>query len=283
MSLTKKPPLPSFLCIGSQKAATSWLWTMLRQHPEIWMSPLKEIHFFDHLYDPKNTRWRIKSAKKQIAVSIRQHLKGEKIDFKYLKYLVNLAVTPIFTESWYSECFNRPEAIGKSCGEITPAYSTLSEEGVEYVKKFLGPDLKLIYIIRNPLDRAVSHLKMKLTRGKTDAPDNATILKMAHDPEILKNGNYQQNIPRWEKYFPRENFLYLPYKEVRTDPAGFLSQIEDHLAVSRLSKYRGSKERVHKTKEVEIPGNVLAYLKKELAPQNEFLIKRFGEDWFSRT
>ena len=39
--------LPNFLGIGAQKAGTSWLAKNLEKHPEIYMSPHKEIHFFD--------------------------------------------------------------------------------------------------------------------------------------------------------------------------------------------------------------------------------------------
>ena len=49
--------LPHFLGIGAQKAATSWFWTNLRAHPEVWMPPFKELHYFDHLYVPEHRAW----------------------------------------------------------------------------------------------------------------------------------------------------------------------------------------------------------------------------------
>ena len=51
--------LPGFLCIGAQKSATKWFYEMLRQHPKVWMSPLKELHYFDRFMDDsRETRWR---------------------------------------------------------------------------------------------------------------------------------------------------------------------------------------------------------------------------------
>ncbi|RME99376.1 MAG: hypothetical protein D6773_13045, partial [Alphaproteobacteria bacterium] len=38
-----------FLCVGAQKAGTTWLARMLANHPEIFFTPVKEIHYFDHL------------------------------------------------------------------------------------------------------------------------------------------------------------------------------------------------------------------------------------------
>ena len=38
-----------FVCIGAQKAGTTWLARILSSHPELFMSPVKELHYFDHV------------------------------------------------------------------------------------------------------------------------------------------------------------------------------------------------------------------------------------------
>jgi hypothetical protein len=48
--------LPTFLGIGAQRCATTWMYECLREHPEIFMSPRKEVHFFDENYE-KGIRW----------------------------------------------------------------------------------------------------------------------------------------------------------------------------------------------------------------------------------
>ncbi len=48
--------LPNFLGIGAQRAATTWLFECLREHPEIYLPPQKEIHFFDENFD-KGLEW----------------------------------------------------------------------------------------------------------------------------------------------------------------------------------------------------------------------------------
>jgi len=40
---------PDFLCVGAQKGGTSWLYQQLAAHPDFWMAPLKELHYFDLL------------------------------------------------------------------------------------------------------------------------------------------------------------------------------------------------------------------------------------------
>src|ERR1700756_1724896 len=40
---------PDFLCVGIHKGGTTWLYQQLDSHPDFWMPPLKELHYFDQL------------------------------------------------------------------------------------------------------------------------------------------------------------------------------------------------------------------------------------------
>src|SRR6266478_1414402 len=42
-------PRPDFLCIGAHKGGTTWLYQQLDSHPDFWMPPIKELHYFDQL------------------------------------------------------------------------------------------------------------------------------------------------------------------------------------------------------------------------------------------
>src|SRR5438105_11482287 len=41
---------PDFCCVGAQKGGTGWLYEQLRAHPDFWMPPLKELHYFDRMW-----------------------------------------------------------------------------------------------------------------------------------------------------------------------------------------------------------------------------------------
>ena len=43
----RRRPGPDFLCIGAQKGGTQWLYDQLQYHPDFWMPPIKELHYFD--------------------------------------------------------------------------------------------------------------------------------------------------------------------------------------------------------------------------------------------
>ncbi len=275
--------LPSFLCIGAQKAATSWLWVMLRQHPAIWMPPLKEIHFFDHVHIPENRSWTLPHIKKGVTEALKWHVENEAINLDHFKYLVDLAMVEPFTEDWYRACYHRPAAEGKSLGDITPEYSTLPEHGVEHVKKLLGSNLKLIYIIRNPVDRALSQLKMNLTRRGQEGSGEDFWIQSAKEPVIAQRGDYRTYVPRWEKVFPSNNILYIPYKQVKADPVTLLRQIEDHLGIPYHHGYSDLEKRVHKTREAKVPTTVIRYLEQSLTHQSDFIKERFGEKFYSLT
>jgi hypothetical protein len=40
---------PDFLCVGVHKGGTTWLYQQLDSHPDFWMPPLKELHYFDSI------------------------------------------------------------------------------------------------------------------------------------------------------------------------------------------------------------------------------------------
>src|SRR3954454_14322487 len=54
---------PDFLCVGAQKAGTGWLYEQLRFHPDFWMPPVKELHYFDRSWRSP----RVSPAEKQRA------------------------------------------------------------------------------------------------------------------------------------------------------------------------------------------------------------------------
>ncbi len=247
------------------------------------MPPFKEIHYFDQIYIPENRPWCLGHVKKSIKKLLMRQTKDKKFNLNYCKYLVDLALVDTFTEEWYKACFNRRVAKGKALGDITPAYCALPDEGVEYVRKFLGPDLKIIYIIRNPVSRAISHLKMNLTRGGKNMEGAKVWIEEAKSPKIIHRGDYLTYIPRWEKYYSTENILYIPYNQVQEDPKGLVVQIEKHLGVPAFSGYNGLSEVIHKTKELPVPQEVVQYFSELLAPQAEFLKARFGESFYKLT
>jgi hypothetical protein len=271
---------PNFLVIGAQKAGTSWLWVQLRKHPEIWMPPVKELHFFDHLFIPENRDWTSSHIKKGVNERLQWHINNPHgIDYSTIEYLAKLAHKNMFTPEWYAAAFDRPGTSGKVLGDITPEYSTLPENGIEFLKELLPQDLKIIYIIRDPIERALSQLRMNLERRNVNSElltDNEWF-SFCKEPAIKNRGDYANYIPRWEKCFPEENIKYIPYKSLNITPDAALAEIEEFLKIKKFKGYGNLSAKIHVTKKINIHPCVYEYFKNELGEQYLFLKEKFDD------
>lgn len=263
--------LPKFLCIGVQKAATSWLWVQLRWHPEVWMPPVKELHYFDHLFVPENRSWTTAHIQKNVKDSLNWHAKNGKIDLPYFRYMVDLATEDLFSEEWYRKAYSLKGADAKLAGDITPEYFMIPEEGIAYVKKFLGP-LKLILMVRDPVDRAKSQIRMNIQRSGclVENLTESDWVSEASKPEIFNKAKYSEYLPRWIREFGKESFLFLHYEEVRKQPLELLKKVENFLGLS-AGKYPSPEEAVHKGKKIDIPGYVSEFLESKLQSERDFI------------
>ena len=168
--------LPKFLCIGAQKAGTSWLYAQLQTHPEVWMPPVKELQFFNHLYVPAHrawTTWHIRQgAARALAVPRRARPRP--------RTSATCATSPTSARASSSPTAgtggpsSAPRTQGKLVGEITPEYSTIPEAGIRHVRALLGA-VRVIYLIRAPVSRALSQLQMNLSRKGNARPGRGAV------------------------------------------------------------------------------------------------------------
>lgn len=274
--------LPNLLCIGAQKAGTSWLFTQLQSHPGIWMPPVKELHYFNHLFVPENRKWTKWHLRHSINAAVKHYVgRNEDLYLPYLQYLVDLGSREPFTEDWYRRAFDLPAAAGKVVGDITPEYSTIPDAGIRYLRGLLGAP-KIIYLIRSPVSRALSQLKMNVSRGAKGGLTEAEWLEQADQWDIANRGDYATYVPRWRAHFAEADILFLPYGRIAKDPAGVMREIETFLGLAP-HEYPRLVERVHKTKSFDVPRSATALLEKKLAPQAAFLETEFGAAFARQT
>lgn len=212
--------------------------------------------------------------------AVKHHIKyGEYIDFNYLKYLTRLMEEP-FTEAWYRAAFDRPNLKGKILGDITPEYSTLPDEGVDYVRQLLGAP-KIIYIIRHPVSRALSQLRMHVDRHPKDTMEESDWLEVAQNWDLLNRGDYKTYIPRWKKRFVSQDLMFIPFSRVAKDPTAVLQGLESFLGLEPFKSYDRIEEKVHKTKDISIPAYVSDLYHKIFADQVQFLKDEFPADFMA--
>jgi hypothetical protein len=247
--------LPNFLCIGAQRAGTTWLYKILSRHPDIFLSAQKELHFFD-----------------------------EQQDFSTYEGL-GTPGRPFFYDMrssadwrWYEDQFREAGKQGIR-GEITPFYATLSGERVGLIaRELLG--LRIIYIIRNPVKRAWSGFRLfwfLQTKHQDCNLHPGVIEKTIMYPAKLIHGNYSRNTSVWEKWLRENRILYLFYDDIVEKPREVLDQAFSFLQVAPLQiEVADLAERVNVAPDASMPEPIERALANYYTDQVEFIKVKFG-------
>lgn len=265
-----KPRKPRIVGIGAQKAGTSWLSEMLAQHPKIWTPPFKEVQFFNHRFVPEHRKWLPWHFRRSRENLMRRHAaRGIPMPPEMVAYLDALTSGRMFTEGWYRRVF-APAPQGSRPIDFTPEYSTLPEEGVDFIRDFL-PQAQFIYVIRHPVDRAISQLKMNLRRAGRKPASLGDWLDEIADPVLMDRGDYAAYLPRWQARFGPDRLLVLPFGRIARAPETLMREIETFLGLPAAS-YRGLNRKVFAAPpDLSVPDEARAALRARLQPQFDFL------------
>lgn len=202
---------PDFICIGAQKAGTGWLYDQLRAHPDFWMPPLKELHYFDRAG---------KSAREQRLKSIDRIAEARRTardedDLRFLDLFAELRESADVDLARYAALFaNKGERVA---GDITPGYSTLDGDIVRQIAEAF-PEAKVIFFARDPVERAWSQLSMWRRHGVI-APDKIDIGKFLNEPAVRARSFPTEIVKRWRRFVRPELFRIFFFDDLRSDAA----------------------------------------------------------------
>ncbi|MGB7274765.1 MAG: sulfotransferase domain-containing protein [Geitlerinemataceae cyanobacterium] len=156
---------------------------------------------------------------------------------------------------WYRSNFPKiPDGSGYLTGEASTLYVQSSKVARRLRDSF--PDTKLIVLLRNPVDRAISHYHFNRKLGyKTESLEKALTSEIQYlqnvkdiDQEIdgkfgylIASSLYIYFLEKWMSIFPREQFLILRAEDLAADTSGTLDRVFDFLSlpnykVSELSR-----------------------------------------------
>jgi hypothetical protein len=185
----------------------------------------------------------------------------------------------MFHNQWYKRVFAAAPGVAMPM-DFTPEYSTLPDEGVDYVANFL-PRAKVIYLIRHPVDRAVSQLRMNLAREKRRPETLADWMAEIDNPVLYDRGDYASYLPRWQARYP--DMLVLPFGRIARDPQGVMDAVEAYLGIGPWV-YSHITDKVFANRNpLRPPPEVVAALADRMAPQLAFLEAHFGADFLAET
>lgn len=116
------------------------------------------------------------------------------------------------------------------CGEASTPYTTLPEFPFTAPNLFdYNPELKLIYIMRQPIDRIVSHYAHDFLMGRTKDPIEITIL---NNPKYINISCYGAQIKPYMELFRSRNILLLTFEEYISQPFKTLKKVFEFLNVA---------------------------------------------------
>lgn len=196
-------PCPDFLCVGAQKAGTSWLYRQLERHPDFWMPPVKELHYFDQLNKTKQFH--------------PPRCRDER-DASFLESIENLRGHFYLDLANYGRLFCHKGPL--LSGDISPAYSTLSDEIIERVVNHF-PNLKVVFLARDPVERAWSQLSMGVRLGMIspfEVTDAEQVIRNLLNPGVLVRSHPSKTVARWKRYVSPEQFRVYFFDDLKENP-----------------------------------------------------------------
>jgi len=115
-------------------------------------------------------------------------------------------------------------------GEASTHYSqlTLYPGLPERAKNLLGGDLRLIYLVRNPVERAISHHYHAYSRDRAELDINQAVRE---DPAFVDNGRYAMQLEPWRQVFGPDAVMVIIFEEYVRDRAATLRAVGDFLSV----------------------------------------------------
>jgi hypothetical protein len=188
--------LPTAVVVGAMKCGTSALHTYLAAHPEIAMSELKEVNYFFGPETPppgSPETWWLHG----------QWHRGQE---------------------WYAAQFDgrRPVRGESSPGYTDPAHPEVAERMARVL-----PGVRLVYLVRDPVDRAVSQWRHHVRDGTEPRPLAEAVLD--EDSQYLARSRYAERVAPFLERFPREQLLVVVQERLRADRRGELRRIFRHV------------------------------------------------------
>ena len=274
---------PDFICIGAQKAGTSWLYNMLAGHPGVVMPPVKELHFFDeaesslssnlatrlrNLNDDRNRRWR-RIAKLSLPKAL---LFGQ---FRRVNWLVNYLCSPRTLDSKgfsaYDSFFSTVPSM-RLTGDVTPYYALLHPDTVASIRSRY-PHLKIIYLLRDPIDRAMSALRMFV---RDNGLETAAELGEDYILSVTRknqHAHYAENLDKWLQHYPREQIHIDLFDCIKAEPAELMGRICHFLKLPPFSYNSSSLSKIiNASSEIVISEDDMRTLRAECAREADELL-----------
>ena len=208
--------------IGSQRAASTLLHTLLSESSDAFMHPIKELHYFDTLFGVRPQAALTEFSQRQLMREVDHIVAANDFSFIGRRYKCALRTNRILASQPiekvdYLDLFRPFLRDREVLGEVTPEYMLLDEAQVVRMREVVGEDACIILMCRNPVQRVLSAAKLfnvynNLRMDSTQL--TAWLVNMIEQSSSWMNAqdrynDYERAIAIFGKLFP--NFLTLSY------------------------------------------------------------------------
>ena len=211
--------LPTFLIIGVEKSGTTSIFNYLKQHPQVYMSPIKETNFLERDWEDARNKNKAKVA----------------------------------TLEAYSNLFqDATEEI--AIGEASPNYLFYYQTSIPRIEKYL-PDAKTIAILRDPVQRAYSdylmHIRDAINFGKVKSLAEQAKFS-AQSSFTIRKGFYSEPVKHFFEKFGRDRVKIYLYDDLCQDSQALMQDIYRFLGVDDRFQADTSK----RSQKAAVPRNI---------------------------
>lgn len=200
---------PNFLIIGAGKSGTTSVYQAIKQHPDVFMSSVKEPNFF--------------------ALEGQEKITGYDKDDPHGFNFYPWAVTNLKDYHKLFEEVNGQTAVGES----STMYQYMPK-APENIKKHI-PDVKLIAIFRNPADRLYSRYLHLVRENRPPTPNFEDCFERGNlwwqKNDLVQEGFYYTHMKRYFDLFDAANIKIMLYEDLRKSPVAFMQELFEFIGV----------------------------------------------------
>lgn len=197
--------LPDFIIVGAPKAGTTSLYHYLSEHPQVFMSDPKEVNFFSR----------------------------DEIEAQGLYYDSFRAKNRSEYENLFAKVTDE-----KAVGEGSVSYLFYPQTPAKI--KGTIPDVKIIILLRDPVERGFSHYLMDYRMGLVDLPFEQIIHKTVKHKNLdlyyqqyVELGFYYEQVKRYLDLFGKEQVKIYLQEDLRSNTEGVILDLYDFLGIDK--------------------------------------------------
>lgn len=275
------------VCVGAQKAGTTWLHEVLEKDHRL-KTPLfcKEVQYFNykHINSALINQWR---ASWFINLTKKSEFRESLINYLQNNPKKNRLATPknktllkqigfclkSLDDEWY--CNYMALGSKKVCAvDISPEYALINQVGFENIKA-ITDNLKLVFILRDPVERSWSGMIQEL-KNKPNASEQLTamanstvedLVKRAKTPNIQKRSDYLATFGAIKAAGLMDCLKVIFYDDIVNQPDSVIETIYQHIGIEKPVVSNNVIEKViHKSPTVVMPEQFMIQMREVYAP-----------------